>query len=226
MTPDLSGWTVAFDLDGTLVDTAPDLLGALNHVLAGVGLAAVGPDDIRTLIGHGARAMLRHGLAAQGAEPARADGDDLFDAFIDHYTAHIADHSHPFDGVQAALDALAAAGATLSVCTNKRQCLAEQLLETLGLTHRFAAIVGADSVPAKKPDGGHVRAAVERAGGAMERALLIGDSRTDERAARDAGLPFIFVTFGYEAASPGDITCSARIAHYRELVPAIARLVG
>lgn len=218
------GWTIAFDLDGTLVDTAPDLLGALNHVLGEAGLAPVDLPTIATLIGNGARAMMEKGFGVQGVTLPAAEMDAAFDRFIAYYVDNIAVGSRPFDGCPEALDALLDAGATLCVCTNKRQGLSEQLLEELGLSGRFAAVLGADRATNRKPHQDHVFEAIAAAGGKPERALFVGDSRTDERAARNAGLPFLFVTFGYEAEAIEDIAPDSVIGHYSELVPALSVL--
>ena len=206
MSKPFDGWTIVFDLDGTLVNTAPDLLEALNHVLTNADLTPVTLDTIATMIGHGARAMIVKGLLA--------------------HAANIADHSHAFDGVVEAMTTLSAGGATLAVCTNKKQALTDQLLAELDLTRYFAAIVGADSVPNRKPDGDHILRTIEAAGGSPERALMIGDSRTDERAARNAGLPFIFVPFGYEEESPQQLEPDIVLEHYSRLVSVVDGFVS
>jgi phosphoglycolate phosphatase len=218
------GWTVAFDLDGTLVDTAPDLLGALNHVLSDAGLAPVDLPTVATLIGNGARAMMERGFSVHGVTLPAPDMDAAFERFITYYIDNIAVGSRPFDGCVPALDALLDAGATLCVCTNKRQDLSERLIGELGLTRRFAAILGADRATNRKPHPDHVFEAVRAAGGNPARALFVGDSRTDERAARNAGLPFLFVTFGYEAETVENLAPDAVIGHYSELLPALSVL--
>lgn len=220
------GWTIVFDLDGTLVDTAPDLLGALNHVLVEAGLQPVGLETIATMIGHGAKAMIIKGMAAQGVEPESHRMDGLFNQFLAHYEANIALGSRPFQNMVPALDALAAAGATLAVCTNKRQSSTDRLLAALELADRFAAIVGADSVPDRKPHGDHILLTVDRAGGDRSRAIMVGDSRTDERAARNAGLPFIFVPFGYETETQEEIGADAVVSNYSELVSVLLGFVS
>lgn len=223
-TGSFAGWTIAFDLDGTLVDTAPDLLGALNHVLAEAGLAPVDLPTVATLIGNGARAMMEKGFGVQGVTLPAAEMDAAFERFIAFYIDNIAVDSRPFDGAVAALDALLDAGATLCVCTNKRQDLSERLIGELGLSSRFAAILGADRASQRKPHQAHVFEAIAAAGGNPQRALFVGDSRTDERAARNAGLPFLFVTFGYEAETVENLAPDAVIGHYSELFPALSVL--
>jgi len=218
------GWTILFDLDGTLVDTAPDLLGALNHVLTAMDLAAVSLETIAEMIGHGARAMIETGLKAQGSVLSAADMDAAFERFIAHYVANIAVGSRPFEGTVEALETLRAQGATLAVCTNKRQDLSVRLIGELGLAGHFDVIFGADRATNRKPHSDHVFETLAEAGGDPARALFVGDSRTDERAARNAGLPFVFVTFGYEAETPEAIAADVTISHYAQLVPALSGL--
>ena len=226
MTNWLEGWTVVFDLDGTLVDTAPDLLGGLNHVLEHAGLEPVSLELVANMIGHGARAMIDKGLRYRGVEPDDHLLQTYFDRFLTHYSQHIAVGSRPFDQAVDVLEDLTAAGALLAVCTNKTQYLTDKLLEELDLTPRFAAILGADSVPSKKPDGDHIVRTILAAGGDPARAIMVGDSRTDERAARNAGLPFVFVPFGYEAESVEAIGADAVVTHYSQLPEALLRLVS
>lgn len=221
---DFEGWTILFDLDGTLVDTAPDLLGALNHVLADLGLAPVPLSEVAEMIGHGARAMIETGVRARGGVLSATEMDAAFERFIAYYVGNIAVHSRPFDGAVEALQDLRARGAILTVCTNKRQDLSERLLGQLGLTSQFTAIVGADRVSQRKPDAAHPLETIAQAGGDPARALFVGDSRTDERAARNAGLPFVFVTFGYEAETVEAIDADVAISHYTQLVSALSDL--
>lgn len=221
----LTGWTVVFDLDGTLVDTAPDLHASLNHCLEGAGLAPVPFDAIRGMIGEGARAMIRKGIAWNEADERDHDGDALWTAFLEHYEANICRLSRPFPGAVASLDMLIEAGAICAVCTNKTQHLADAVLDTLDLSGKFAAIIGADSVPAKKPDGDHIVQTIARAGGRADKAIMIGDSQTDERAARDAGLPFVFVGFGY-GPDPEDPAGLYFANTYEEVIAAIRSLAA
>jgi phosphoglycolate phosphatase len=222
---DLAGATVVFDLDGTLVDTAPDLVATLNFLLAEQGLAPLAPDEARPMIGQGARAMLAKGFAAGGAPLGEAAMAALFERFIAHYLARIARASRPFPGAEAALDALAAAGARLAVCTNKRTDLSVALLRALALEGRFAAIVGADAAPAAKPYPRHLLAAIERAGGRAERAVMVGDSLSDAAAARAATVPLVLVSFGYTDIPARDLGPDVLIDHFDELPGACARLL-
>ncbi|MGV9009654.1 HAD-IA family hydrolase [Brevundimonas sp.] len=194
---DLEGWTIAFDLDGTLVETHRDLVGTLNRMLVREGMPTVPMEGAADLIGGGARALLEHGFAAAGASKEDATRPELFDAFIADYIEHIADHSRPYEGVVETLGRLAARGAILCVATNKRSDLSERLLGALDLTRHFAVIVGPDRVSAHKPDGAHLTEAVGLAGGDPSRAIMVGDAAPDIGAARNAGMPSIGVTFGY-----------------------------
>jgi len=189
--------TVVFDLDGTLVDTAPDLIATLNTILGREGLRPIGFAAARNMVGGGARHMLERGLAAEGLTAAPADLERLCGQFIDHYAAHIADHSRPFPGVETALDALVGGGCRLAVCTNKLEWLSLRLLDALGLTHRFAAICGADTFGVQKPDAAILHGTIARAGGRSDASIMVGDAITDIAVARAAGIAVIAVDFGY-----------------------------
>lgn len=194
---DLNGATIAFDLDGTLVDTAPDLVGSLNAILAEESLPALPFDEVRLMVGRGARALLERGFAAAGAPLDAEQAPALVQRFIALYLTRIADESAPFPGVVETLTDLKAAGARLVVCTNKLTHLSVALLDATGLTPFFDAVVGADSAPAAKPDGRHVAAAVAAVGGDASRAVMVGDSINDALGARNAGVPSVLVSFGY-----------------------------
>jgi phosphoglycolate phosphatase len=213
--------TVSFDLDGTLVDTAPDLTDGLNHALAHLGRPPVPDEEVRHMVGHGVRALLVKGLIASGgSDDALVDAG--FPVFLDYYEAHIADRSRPFAGVEAALDALAADGVRLAVCTNKREGLARSLIEALGWTHRFAAIVGGDTMGVAKPDPTPLLASIERAGGGA--AAYVGDSITDTTTAQAAGIPCVALSFGYSDRPAADLGADRLIDHWDDLIPALASL--
>lgn len=222
----LAGAVVAFDLDGTLVDTAPDLIGTLNLLLAEEGLSPLPMQEARPFIGRGARWLIERGFTAAGArlDPERLP--QLFERFVATYRARIADESRPFPGCEAALDRLRAQGARLTVCTNKRTDLSVALLEALGLAGRFEAVIGADAAPAIKPDPRHLAAAVDAAGGAMDRAILVGDAATDAGAARAAGAKLILVSFGYTEIPAQELAPDILIHHFDELPGACGRLLG
>jgi phosphoglycolate phosphatase len=221
---DLAGWTIAFDLDGTLVETAPDLVATLNKVLASEGLAPVPYELARNMVGHGAKHMIERGYAATGLPLSPDLSPVLFERFISTYLAHIADTIHPFPGCLEALDALLDAGATLVVATNKRTDLAVALLEKLNMTVYFAAIIGADLAPAAKPDGRHILFAVEEADGDPDMAIMVGDSASDVNGAKNAGMPVIAVTFGYTEIPAQDLGADVVLDRFDQVVDAIARL--
>jgi phosphoglycolate phosphatase len=211
-----------FDLDGTLIDTAPDLIGSLNALLAEQGLPPVALSDARHLVGQGAKAMIERGFAQAGEPLPGQKVPALFDRFIEIYVARIAQESVIFEDLETTLDLLAAEGAALAVCTNKRTDLSLALLDALGLTRRFAAIIGPDMAPAPKPDPRHLLAAISAAGGDPARALMVGDSLSDVLAAKAAGVPVAVVSFGYTETPAAELGADVLIDHFTEL-PAIAR---
>jgi phosphoglycolate phosphatase len=217
--------TIVFDLDGTLVDTAPDLVAALNAVLARAGYGAMRYDDARTMIGGGARHMLERALSRQGVAAAPADLDRMFADFIPYYAAHIADHSRPFPGLEQSLDRLAAQGARFAVCTNKLERLSVLLLERLGLAGRFAAICGQDTFGIAKPDPELLRRTIARAGASLETAVMIGDSIADVTIARGAGVPVIAVDFGYSDVPAASLKADRVIGHFDDLPEAVAAVL-
>ncbi|WP_295198536.1 HAD-IA family hydrolase [uncultured Brevundimonas sp.] len=223
---DLEGWTIAFDLDGTLVDSAPDLIGTLNRMLVEEGLPPVPMESASTLIGSGARALLVHGFEAAGAPVERAKSDELFERFLVDYAAHIADGSQPFEGVVETLERLSERGAILVVATNKRSDLSELLLGKLDLTRHFAAIVGPDRVSARKPSGAHLKEAVAIAGGDPERAIMVGDASPDADAAKDAGMPCILTTFGFTPTPVEDLGGDVLIDAFEDVEEAIDGLLS
>lgn len=211
-----------FDLDGTLVDTAPDLIATLNVVLEADGHPRLPAADARGMIGSGARAMIVAALTEAGADTADETVEPMLARFLDHYNANIAVESRPFPGLEAALDRLAQAGVTLAVCTNKYEGLSRKLLQELGLADRFAAIVGADTLGMRKPDPRHLLGTIEAAGGDAGRAVMVGDSRIDVAAAKAAGVPVVAVSFGYNEAPAETLGADHVIAHYDALWEAAA----
>jgi phosphoglycolate phosphatase len=187
-----------FDLDGTLLDTAPGLLAAVNRRLDAAAAAPLDRAALLPMIGDGARALLGRAFAARGLalpEPALA-------AFLAELEARPGEGAAPFPGIPAALDALSGAGVRLAICTNKPEGAARALLAALGLAPRFAAILGGDSLPVRKPDPAHPLAALAASGGG--RAAMVGDHANDMRAARGAGWPAVFCAWGYGAAAMAD----------------------
>jgi phosphoglycolate phosphatase len=218
--------TVVFDLDGTLVDTAPDLIATLNTILGQEGLPPIAFAAARNMVGGGARHMLERGLAAEGRTAAPRDLERLCGEFIAHYADHIADRSRPFPGVEAALDTLAARGCRLAVCTNKLEWLARRLLDALGLTHRFAAICGADTFGVPKPDAAILHGTVARAGGRSDAAVMVGDAVTDVAVARAAGIGVIAVDFGYSETPVAELRPDRIVSSFEHLPEAVFALLA
>lgn len=213
--------TIAFDLDGTLVDTAPDLINSLNFVLDREGLPPVPLASARHMIGAGARKLIERGLEAEDRIMTAKEIDRLTAAYIDHYAEHIADASRPFEGLEGVLDDLAANGCVLAVCTNKLEWLSKRLLDRLGLTPRFAAICGADTFGVSKPDPAILQQTIARAGGKLSSAIMVGDAGTDVGVARRAGVPVIGVSFGYTDVPMAELKPDRLIHHMRELPAAV-----
>ena len=216
--------TIVFDLDGTLIDTAPDLVDTLNVVFAREGWPPVPYETARNTIGGGAKMMIARGIAAEGIAVAPAKLDQLFADFIAHYTEHLADRSRPFPGLTDALDVLASGGCRFAVCTNKLERLSVLLLKQLKLADRFAAICGQDTFGIQKPDPEVLRRTVTAAGGSLTHAIMIGDSVTDIRTARAAGIPVIAVDFGYSDRPVSEYGPDRIISHFAQLRSAIAAI--
>ncbi|MGP1352492.1 MAG: HAD-IA family hydrolase [Parasphingopyxis sp.] len=213
---------IGFDLDGTLLDTSDELTVSLNHALATEGRPPLSQEKVRPMIGLGAKHMLDMGLQASG-ESDDALVDKLLPILVDHYDAHLGSGSPPFPGLLEAMDALAERGARFAVVTNKYERLAVKLLKAKGFDHRFAAVIGGDTVPGKrKPDAAPIRAMIERSGGGC--AAFVGDSIYDVDAARGAGIPSVAVSFGFLHQPVEELGADAVIHHYDELVPTLLKL--
>jgi phosphoglycolate phosphatase len=208
--------TLILDLDGTLVDSVPDLAAALNRLMAARDLAGFTRPQVAAMVGDGARALVDRAFTARSRPADAAALDD----FLLDYTAHAADLTQPYPGVVATLDALAAEGWTLAVCTNKPEKAARKLLDALGLAPRFAAIGGGDSYPVRKPDPAHLLATLAAAGGTTAAAVMAGDHHNDIAAAHGAGIPCIFAAWGYGPADTG--AHADATAHGFTDVPALA----
>jgi phosphoglycolate phosphatase len=221
-----SSRTVVFDLDGTLVDTAPDLINALNFVLDREGLPPVQLESARNMIGAGARKLIERGLEAEGRSASMEDITRLTSDFIDYYAAHIADVSRPFEGVESALNDLQRLGFRFAVCTNKLEWLSKLLLDQLGMSSRFSAICGADTFGIAKPDPAILQQTVARAGGHLSSAIMVGDAGPDVGVARRAGIPVIGVEFGYTDVPIADLKPDRLIKHMRELPAAVQSLMS
>jgi phosphoglycolate phosphatase len=226
MALDLLGVTIVFDLDGTLVDTAPDLAAAANHVFATLGLEPVSPAELHPFISHGSRAMIEQGLRLHGATKSHEEIAELHASFFPFYADNIAVQSRPFEGIPELLDILLESGARLAVCTNKLEGLSRSLLRQLALHERFAAIAGRDTFDVFKPAPGHLTRTIALAGGEPERAVMIGDSEVDIATAVAAGIPSIGVSFGYTPVPIRELRPTAVIDHYRELLPALEQVLA
>jgi phosphoglycolate phosphatase len=189
--------TVLFDLDGTLADTARDLIHTMNVLLERHGRTTVPEDQVRHMVGAGARKIMERGFAATGEPAEEAFLDRLFDEFLEHYSAHIADHTVLFPGVKHQLELLQAAEVRLAVCTNKSERLTHQLLAALEVDQYFPVVIGGDTLSVRKPDPLHLHEAISRSGGATHAAVMVGDSAPDVDAARAATIPSVCVTYGY-----------------------------
>jgi len=216
---------VVFDLDGTLVDTAPDLINALNFVLDREGLPPVPLASARNMIGAGARKLIERGLEIEGRTVSVEELNRLTRDFIDYYAKHIADESRPFEGLEAALDDLEGRGYRFAVCTNKLEWLSKLLLDRLNLSARFAAICGADTFGVAKPEPAILHQTIARAGGHSSAAVMVGDSGTDIGAARRAGIAVIGVEFGYTDVPLADLKPDRLIGHMRDLPDAVESLL-
>ena len=215
-----------FDLDGTLVDTAPDLLATLDAVLPRHGFRVVSDPGLRDGIGHGARHLIEVALHRQDVTLERPALDAVHHDFLQHYKANISRGSKLYPGVEALLQRFAAAGWSFAICTNKKERLSRLLLEKLGVAAHFAAICGGDTFAASKPDPAHLLGTIAAACGARERAAMVGDSRTDLDTARHAGVAFVGVTFGYTSVPMAELRPDMLIDRFDALSPdGVARLL-
>jgi len=216
--------TVVFDLDGTLVDTAPDLVATLNQIFAREGLPPVDYSVARKMIGGGARAMIQRGLVAEGRSPEHTI-DQLVADFIELYASQIAERSRPFPQLETVLDGLAARGCRFAVCTNKLEWLSVRLLDALGLSERFAAICGPDTFGVSKPNPQLLFGTIARAGGKADAALMVGDSATDVATARAAAIPVVAVDYGYSEIPAAELGADRVISALTQLPQAVFDLI-
>lgn len=218
---------IVFDLDGTLVDTAPDLLDSLNHTLDAGGAALTDTNGFHRFVGHGGRVMIERAYRAQNRELAREEHDRLFELFLAHYGENIPGKSQPYPGVVDALQRFGDAGYLLAICTNKTEEFSRRLISSLGLSHAFAAICGSDSFAFRKPDPRHLTETVAKTGADPSRVLMVGDSQTDIDTAKAAGIPVVAVDFGYTDRHVREFEPSKVISHFDELtLDLAARLIA
>ncbi|MFD2184027.1 phosphoglycolate phosphatase [Rhodoplanes azumiensis] len=217
---------VVFDLDGTLVDTAPDLIDTLNGLLVREGLAAVPFDEARRFIGGGARLLIERALGARGRDCGATEIDRLYAVYVDDYAERIAALSRPFPGLVDALDRLDAAGCRFAVCTNKLERLSVKLLGALGLADRFAAICGQDTFAAMKPDPRALLGTIAAAAGSPSLTVMVGDSGTDIVTAKAAGVPVVAVDFGYTEVPVETLAPDRVIGRYDDLPAVVAEILG
>ncbi|MCA0400518.1 MAG: phosphoglycolate phosphatase [Proteobacteria bacterium] len=215
------GRIVVFDLDGTLAETAPDIMASLNHLLIAEGLAPQPVEAARKLVGAGARALIDRGFRASGRILSPEELDRLFEALLVHYLDNIMVESFLYPGVPAALRNLAEDGFRLAICTNKPEPHAIALVEKLGVRNAFALVAGRETFAYCKPDPRHLTETIRVAGGDPRKAILVGDSRTDVDTARAAGIPVIGVSFGYTDVPMAELRPDRIIDHFDELEAAI-----
>jgi phosphoglycolate phosphatase len=208
--------TLIFDLDGTLVDTAPDLHAATNHVLSTLKRRSISLDEVRAFVGHGARALIARGCDTTGEPVDPRAIETLYQEFVIYYAGNIAAHSKPFPGLLPFLDRCKAHGLALAVCTNKLEDLSHRLLKALGMDEYFGAVVGPDTIGVAKPDPRPYFEACKRLGRDPARSIMVGDSETDIRTGQNANVPVIAVTFGYTATPVAAFSPTHIIGHFDE----------
>ncbi len=206
---------VVFDLDGTLIDSAPDMHRAVNLMLADMGCAPLTLPDIRSMVGDGASALVARALAARhciNADPAKALAQ-----FLKHYEATPTAGTYTFRGVPETLEQLQAAGLTLAICTNKPARLTAMILERLGIARFFVRVVSGDTLPFRKPDPRALLEVVHGFGADKAATVMVGDSEVDAATAHAADVPFVLMTYGYHRGPIGDISSAATLDHFHEL---------
>lgn len=214
---------VGFDLDGTLIDTSGDLAAATNYAIGQVGRPPFPVEAIKPFVGKGAKVMLERALSASGECSPELIAQTL-PMLLDYYQQNLAIHSLPYPGLLAAMDALDAAGVKMAICTNKAERFAVPLMEQLGLAHRFASIIGGDTVGVAKPDPAPIHAMVAQAGGGS--AVFVGDTINDIAGARNAGIPSVAVSFGFVDGTVEELEADAVIHHFDELAPLLKAWPG
>ncbi|MDA1090944.1 MAG: phosphoglycolate phosphatase [Proteobacteria bacterium] len=215
-----------FDLDGTLIDSAPDVRASVNRVLAGLGRRELTLEETKDMVGWGGRVLIVKALALTGNAGTDEDIDKGLEGFLSTYAAHPADHTYVFPGVIQALEVFRSAGVKLGICTNKPTATTPPVLQALGLDGFFDVISCGDAVPHKKPDGRHIELVVEQLGATIETAAMVGDSESDITAAINAGVKSVAVTFGYAHVPVGELGADALIDHFDDLGAALVKISG
>lgn len=211
--------TVVFDLDGTLVESAPDLLDSLNFCLEQSGYSTIKPHDLHHLVGQGGRVMIERALSEQSIEPTEDKVSHLLDLFLENYTENMPGKTRYFNGVDETLDNLAKSGFLLAVCTNKYEALAKRLLDAIEPKKRFAVICGGDTFAWRKPDPRHIFSTIEKAGGLPEKSVMVGDSRADIDAAKGGDIPVVAVDFGYTDIPVHQLSPTRIVSQFSEITP-------
>ncbi|MGF1640127.1 MAG: phosphoglycolate phosphatase [Rhodospirillales bacterium] len=214
---------VVFDLDGTLVDSAPDLQAALNRLMRELGRRPLGLDEVKGMVGDGAAKLVERAVAATGLDGPGDDLGVLTARFLAHYEGHATDCTRPYPGVRETLTRLRAAGLALAVCTNKPEAATREVLKDLDLDGFFAAVVGGDSLPGvRKPDPAMLRAILEAVGASPREAVMVGDNANDVAVARALGVPVVVRADGYTRTAPADLGADAVIDDFAELLDVLA----
>ena len=219
-----SGLAIVFDLDGTLVDSIGDIIGAANRLLTEEGRAPLTHDEGRDMIGEGAASLVERAFAAKGPKPAPRTLTGLVERYREIYERHPLDETIVFPGVVETLSALSDGGAKLGLCTNKPHKISLVVLAELGLARYFSAALGGDALQVRKPDPAHFTAVIEAMGARSRRAIHVGDSPTDVAVARNAGVPIVIVSYGYSRVPPTDLGADALIDEFTALPRAIASI--
>ena len=217
-------WAIVFDLDGTLIDSAPDLQAAINGVLAAQGRGALGLVQVRHMIGDGAAKLVERACRATGAPPAPAQREEMVQRFLEHYRAEPMRRTRLYPGVLPVLARLRGANHPLGICSNKPHQAALELLQGLGLAPLFDALLGSGATPRHKPHPSHLLATVAALGGDPRRSLMVGDAEPDAEAAQRADMPLVLVTYGYAKTPHDQLPAAARIGSFEQLPAAITHI--
>lgn len=219
------GRTAVFDLDGTLVDTAADLIAAMNDIAPRFDLPQLDPVEARLVAGRGGRALMRHAAGKVGKTFTDDQVIVAYPPFLDAYEARISDTSRYFPDVEDTIDGLRADGWRIAICTNKPERLARLLMEKLGGFDRYGALLGADTLPVRKPDPEHLLETIRRVEGDPARSVMIGDTETDRKAASNAGVPCALYAHGFSTIPIADLKPDAIFENYRDLPDVLVRLI-